>query len=198
MNKTRLWIARLLIVVTVMLSGCIHHEIVFEDLSYDINATKQDARMVAIIDQDNLGKIVPVRAVITGIAQSWDVQPGEMLKQVADVELPQMFTRYESVSTYTERNPVEHPLILKLAVPVYKFENFHAMIAVRAIATAGDKVLFDRTYSADGATQVSLMIWGMAYTMKYAIRLSSLDAYQKIFTDIRGDLTTVMTSAEIK
>lgn len=196
MNRTRPWIAQLLLVVTVMLPGCMHHEIAFEDLSYDINAAKHDARMVVVIDEDNLRKIVPVRYFFTGIAQSWDVQPGEMLKQVSDAELPQMFTRYESMSTYIERKPVDPPLILKLAVPVYKFDNFHAEITVQATATVGDKVLFDRTYSADGETQVALMVGGMAYAMKYAIRISSLDAYKKIFTDIRGDLTTAMASAK--
>jgi hypothetical protein len=198
MNRMRPWAARLMLVATAALVGCVHHRIAFNDLSYDINATKQDATIVAVIDDDTLESIVSIRALITGIAQTWDVQPGEMLKQIADVELPQMFKHYEFASTYKEHNPVERPLILKLSVPAYKFENYHAIIIVHAVATVGDKVLCDQTYSADGETQVALVVWGKAYALKSAVRHSSLDAYKKIFTAIRGDLTKVMAPAETK
>jgi hypothetical protein len=53
---------------------------------------------------------------------------------------------------------------------------------------AGRKLLLKKTYSAEGASQGSKMFWAGAFGMKSAIRQSSLDAYKKVFAQLREDL----------
>lgn len=80
----------LLLVSIVWLSGCAH-SISFQELQYDISSKRYDESVVAVIDSNTLERTVSIRSFMTGIAHSWDARPGQMLKQVADIELPQMF-----------------------------------------------------------------------------------------------------------
>src|SRR5213594_1219965 len=114
-------------------TACIHHRIEFSDIQHPISTPKQNAAVVVVIDQATLDQTVEVHSWMTGIAHSWDARPGQMLKQVADVELPQMFSWYELTPAY--RPPAAgaaRPLALQLTVPSYRFENFHATVSVHA------------------------------------------------------------------
>jgi len=152
--------------------------------------------VVVVIDQATLDQTVEVHSWMTGIAHSWDARPGQMLKQVADVELPQMFSWYELTPAY--RPPAAgaaRPLALQLTVPSYRFENFHATVSVHAIARgSGEASLFEKTYTKDGDTQGGKMFWGGAFAMKSAILQSSHDAYKKVFADRRQDLKVALDS----
>ena len=175
-------------------TACIHHRIEFSDIQHPISTPKQNAAMVVVIDQATLDQTVDVHSWMTGIAHSWDARPGQMLKQVADVELPQMFSSYEVTATYQPpTGGADRPLALQLTVPSYRFENFHATVTVRAIAHGSSEApLFDKTYTKDGDTQGGKMFWGGAFAMKSAIRQSSYDAYKKVFADLRQDLQEVL------
>ena len=177
-----------------LLSGCAHR-IAFEDVRYSTGAIKQDATVVAVIDDTTLNNTVTIRSFMTGIAHSWDVQPGEMLKQVAEIELPQMFSSYEFSSGKQDPNLTGRRLLVNMTIPSYVFEDFHATITVRAVAqAAGSKVLFDRTYKAEGESKGAKMFWAGAFGMKSSIRQSSLDAYKKIFAEMRVDLAKAVES----
>ncbi|MEP7154484.1 MAG: hypothetical protein ABI905_01830 [Betaproteobacteria bacterium] len=180
--------AFLLCAVLLVLTGCAHR-VAFEDVRYTIGGQRQLHTIVAVIDEATLAKVVPIRAYMTGIAQSWETQPGEMLKAVADLELPQMFERYESATRLPAADNAVRKLTLVLTIPHYDFSEFHASIRVRAVATATDgKTLFDKVYSGEGETQGGKMFLSGAFGMKSAIRQSSLDAYKKIFAQMRTDL----------
>ena len=183
------------LVATLGLSGCAH-QIAFQDARYSIQSKRYDASIVAVIDQDTLHNTVSIRSFMTGIAQSWDAEPGLMLKQVADIELPQMFDQYRFASSYEEPKGSGRRVILEMTIPSYQFADFHATITVRAIAYApGKHVLFDRTYTDAGVTEGSKMFWAGAFGMQSAVRTSSLDAFKKIFTSIRGDLKDALRTA---
>lgn len=80
--------------VAIAATGCAH-QVSFQDAKYETGAKQQAASVVAVIDQATLENKVAIRSFMTGIANSWEVQPGDMLKQVVDIELPQMFANYE-------------------------------------------------------------------------------------------------------
>lgn len=182
-----------LFVYFVMLSGCTHL-ISFDNVNYSILKEQKDAGVIVVIDQFTLGKRVNIKSFMTGIAHNWNAMPGQMLKQVADIELPQLFKHYELSQEYGEPKKGRSRLTLVMTIPRYDFSNFQASFTVRAIAYGHDKkVLFDKEYLEVGISQGGKMFWGGAFAMKSAIRQSSLDALKKIFISLRSDLMTVLT-----
>jgi hypothetical protein len=194
MAKFRNGFTALLVILSAALSGCAH-QIAFENAHYHTGAKRQQGAVVAVIDEATLRNTVSIRSYMTGIAHSWDAQPGEMLKQVADIELPQMFQQYE-FSTSTPERPAGRPIVLKLSVPGYNFADFKALVTVRAVATGADgRLLFDRAYLGEGESQGAKMFWAGPFGMKSAVRQSSLDAYKKVFEKMRADLSQALEAA---
>ncbi len=178
-------------------TGCPHHQIAFQDIGYSIESQQQDASILVVIDQATIQQIVSIRSFMTGIANSWDARPGEMLKQVADIEFPQMFKSYEAADSYKEPRESKNRITLVLTVPNYSFDDFHATITVRAIASGPDRAaLFDNFYIQQGESQGAKMFWAGAFGMKSAIRQSSFDAYKKIFVALRSDLAKVLQNVQ--
>lgn len=172
-------------------SGCTHR-VSFEDIAYAIDDEQRTETLIVVLDPATEANRVPIRAFMTGIAHSWEAEPGAMLRDVADVEFPQMFASYRVVPEYEE--PPGSGVTLALTVPHYQFAEFHATTTVRAIAYApGRTVLFDRSYTESGPTQGAKMFWGGAFGMKSAIRQSSFAAYKKIFERLRSDLRSALS-----
>ncbi len=185
-----------LALLALLAAGCAHQVTFDRPTPYTISVPRQDVGMTAVIDQHTLSNKVPIRSFMVGIAHSWEVQPGDMLKQIADIELPQMFSDYEFSTTYKERPHAVKAIILELAVPSYQFEDFRAKVSVTASAyEPGRRQLLQRTYSAEGVTQGAKMFWGGPFAMKSAIRQSSLDAYKKVFEQLRPDLLRAIQSS---
>ena len=182
-----------LFVYFIMLSGCTHL-ISFDNVNYPILEEQKDAGVIVVIDQFTLGKRVNIKSFMTGIAHNWNAMPGQMLKQVADTELPQLFKHYQFSHEYGEPQKGNPRLTLVMTVPQYYFASFRASFTVRVIAYGpGKVVLFDNTYSEVGIKQGGKMFWGGAFAMKSAMRQSSLDALKKIFIKLRMDLMAVLT-----
>ena len=181
-------------------AGCAHQVTFDRPAEYTISASRQEVGVTAVIDQNTLTNKVVIRTfgVVIGmfmipIAHTWEVEPGDMLKQVADIELPQMFSRYELANAYGEPAPGPRWIVLELTIPSYQFEEFRAKVSVTASAyDRGRRQLLQKTYSAEGETQGAKMYWAGAFGMKSAIRQSSLDAYKKVFAEIRSDLATAL------
>ncbi len=72
-------------------AGCAHQVTLDKPERYAVSAPRQEAGVIAIIDAQTLTHKVTISSFMTGIANSWEVVPGDMLKQVADIELPQTF-----------------------------------------------------------------------------------------------------------
>ena len=68
------------------LVGCAHrYTVAFQDLSYPVATKKYDAGVVAVIDRSTLSNTIQIQSFMAGVGNKWEAQPGEMLKQVADV-----------------------------------------------------------------------------------------------------------------
>ncbi len=186
-----------LLMAALLLGGCAH-QVAFQDAHYAIDTKRYSRSVVAVIDDATLHNQVAIRSFMTGIAHSWNAEPGLMLKQVADIELPQMFVQYRYVDAVADANLDDRPLILQLFVPSYTFADFHATVTVRAVAyTADRRQLFDHSYTETGLTQGGKMFWGGAFAMKSAVRQSSIDAYQKVFARLRGDLNKALQKPDV-
>lgn len=189
---TRWGLFFILLLNSLGLMGC-HHQIAFKDIAYTIESPKQETAILVVIDQNTINQLVPIKSFMTGIAHSWEAQPGQMLKQVADVEFPQMFSSYEWSSVEKEFPSEKGALTLILSVPQYTFGDFHALVTVRAKAyQKKDHILLEKTYTKDGIRQGGKMFWGGAFAMKSAMRQSSFDAYKKVFAELRTDLLRVL------
>jgi hypothetical protein len=183
-----------LIFFCIVFSGCAH-KISFHEIDYSIGAQEHDAGLTVVIDSHTLNREVPIKSFMTGIANSWDVQPGQMVKQVADIEIPQMFKDYRFSEVYPEAPP---HITLEITIPKYEFANFRATFILRAKAYSADKkVYFDNSYTEVGVSQGAKMFWGGAFAMKSAIRQSSFGALKKIFASLRQDLTNVLLQNKI-
>jgi hypothetical protein len=96
-------------------AGCAHQVTLEKPQAYSVATQRQASAITAVIDVETLSSKVEIRSFMTGIAHSWEAQPGDMLRQVADIELPQMFARYDFANTY--REPPADSIVLELATP---------------------------------------------------------------------------------
>ena len=183
-----------LIIFSILFSGCAH-QISFQEVDYSIAAQKFDAGLTAVVDHHTLNNEITIRSFMTGIAHSWNAQPGQMVKQVADIEFPQMVKHYEFSQVFREPQKGSPRITLELTVPQYDFADFQATFNVRAKAYSSEKkVLFDKSYEEIGFSQGAKMFWAGPFGMKSAIRQSSLDALKKIFISLRRDLAEMLLS----
>lgn len=183
-----------LILFFIVISGCAH-KISFHEIDYSIGTQEHDAGLTVVMDRHTLNKEVSIKSFMTGIAHSWDAQPGQMVKQVADIELPQMFKDYRFSEVYPEAPP---HITLEITIPKYEFASFRATFILRAKAYSADKkVYFDNSYTEVGVSQGAKMFWGGAFAMKSAIRQSSFGALKNIFASLRRDLAKVLVQNKI-
>jgi hypothetical protein len=187
-----------LLVLAVSATGCVTHQVTFQDAKYVTDARKNNAAVVAVIDQDTLTRKVVIHSFTTGIANNWEAEPGDMLKQVADIELPQMFSDYQ-FATKDQAPAGNGPgLVLALSVPEYQFADFHAKISVNAVCKARDgRLLFEKRYDGAGPAQGGKMFFGGAFAMKSAVRQSSLAAYKEIFAKLRADMQQALDGGSL-
>ena len=178
--------------IVLFATGC-HHDIRFEDINYSTGSQQYDASLVTVIDPQTAGKTVTIKSWATGIANSWDARPGEMLRQVSDIELPQMFKQYRVSPMYEEPKEGVERLTMDLTIPHYAFSDFHTIVVIQArVYRPGKALVFDKSYREEGDAQGGKMVGAGAFGMKSAIRQSSFDAYKKAFAKIRADLTSVI------
>jgi len=187
----------MLLLAVLLLGGCISHEVGFQDVSYAVapstGAKDPDTALTIVIDPQTRTQTVTIHSFMTGIGNDWNTDPGQMLVDVATIEFPQIFGQTKLVEAYEEPATGTHRAILKLTIPSYKFADFHASITVHAAVYApGTMLLWEKDYSAEGATQGTKMFFGGAFAMKSAIRQSSLDAYKQIFAQLRPELEKIV------
>lgn len=169
--------------------GCAH-QVAFQDVDYVVETEQRQEPLVAVISEEERNRVVAVRSFMTGIAHSWEAEPGRMLVQVAEIELPQMFEHFRLALATSSDPGVFH---LHLSVPDYTFEDFRAKVSVRArLLDEEGQSLLDEVYQAEGPGRGGRMFVGGAFAMKSAMRTSSLEAYKAVFEALRADLEQVL------
>ena len=179
------------------LSGCTH-TVAFQDLHYDIPVDKKSGNVIVVIDKSTLESVVSTHSISTALLNHWNAQPGKMLKQVADVEFPQMYNEYIFSNSFIEPPWKENTFQLVMTVPEYQFKNKHVYYTVRMAVFDESSKLMEKSYSAEGKTQSAKMFWLSIYVMKSVMRQSALDALQKIFKQIRIDLSNLSDLSELE
>ncbi len=169
-----------------LLTSACAHQVAFQDINYRVSEQPRPEALTAVVSQAERARVVPVRSVMTGVAHSWDAEPGAMLVQVAEVELPQMFERFRLLDSAEGQ---DGSYVLHLAVPRYTFANFRASLTLHARLMDPDGMeLLDRLYEAEGPGRGGRMFFGGAFAMKSAMRTSSIEAFQQAFAQLRADL----------
>lgn len=177
-------------------TGC-HHDIRFEDVAYSTGSRQYDAGLVAVISPQTLDQVLTIKSWATGIANSWDARPGEMLRQIADIEFPQMIKSYRLSGQYEEPKDGASRLTVELSVPHYAFSDFHTTVVVQArVYRPGHALVFEKSYREEGDSQGGKMVGAGAFGMKSAVRQSSFDAYKKAFAKLRADLAGVLDKSK--
>ena len=179
----------------ILSTGC-HHDIRFEDIGYSLDQKKFDAGLIAVITPETVSQGRPIISLMTGAIHTWEAHPGEMLRQIAEIEFPQMVRYYHTATAYEEPKEGGQRLTVELSVPHYDFSDFHATVVVQAKTYGPGRVLiFDKSYRSEGDTQGGKMFWGGAFAMKSAIRQSSFQAYKSVFSKLRFDVGLILDKA---
>lgn len=176
-----------LIFLIVFMSGCTH-TVAFQELNYDVAIDKKSENIIVVIDKNTLESTVSIRSMKAGLINRWDAQPGIMLKQVADIEFPQIYNHYIFSNSLIEPPWKENTFQLVMTIPEYQFKHSHTYYSVGISVFKEHTKLFEKRYQEEGFKQGAKMFWAGAFGMKSAIRQSSLDALKKIFSKIRADI----------
>lgn len=178
------------------LGGCISHPVKFDRASYVVPRSSSNASVVAVIAPEALAEKKTISSWMTGIAHKWEAEPGQMLKDVVEIEFPQAYPSFELAAGYAEPKTGERRATVELSVPSYDFADFHASLTVHAIVYGpGKTILLDKSYSAEGFRQGAKMFWGGPFAMKSAMRQSSLDAFKQAFAQLRPDVDRVLADS---
>ena len=175
-------------------TGC--HSVSFHELAYQIPTQTYDVPVTVVINQNTLDQKVSVRSFMTGIGNRWDIKPGDMLQQIADVEFHQMFNGHRIVADLPSKSDHSQGLVVQMSVESYQFENFHASvnIGVKVFTDTKKPSVLDKSYHGNGSEQGGKMFGLGAFGMKSAVRQSSLIAYKEVFTSLRADLIEILRS----
>lgn len=126
-----------------------------------------------------------VRAITTGIANSWVVDFGRILD--ATMSGNDMRTAFDEVKKVSSPEGVPG-LLLRFSLRRYDFSDFQATVALGISARNDGTEILTNTYSATGISQGGKMFWGGAFAMQNAMQQSTKSALDQIFTEFIGDL----------
>jgi len=122
MNKVRIFYLSLGQVL--LTAGCLAG-IAFQDdasWAYRIDVEKIDTSVLTIISHGTLDGKYYIRSFWAGPQNSWEVEAGRMLDQVAHVELPQMFSSVVFANT-SQGGAGDGKLLLSLDLESYEFSE---------------------------------------------------------------------------
>lgn len=182
---------RLALPALLLVTGCNQHKVEFQDTSwhYLIGGPHLQEAVTVVIDPATLSLNVPIHSFTAGITNVWDARPGEMLRQVARVELPQMFTECHWTDTTPAAVPQGDAFVIELSIAHYTFKDFQASLTMHARVTrAGGRVVVDQDYAGIGPRQTEKMFLAGPFGMKSSVRQSSLAAFKIAFARLRSDL----------
>jgi hypothetical protein len=125
------------------------------------------------------------RAMVTGYANLWIVEFGQMLDAaLMSADAQRAFGGISKVSDAKATGPD----LLVFDLQHYSFEDFGAHIVLTVSIVTADGVAFEKIYTQDGKSQGSKMFWGGAFAQKNAVQQSTKLALDEILGQLIVDL----------
>lgn len=190
----RYQVTRIAVLLTsiLMLSSCTLPHYVHSDYVQYLSNNKGQTTFSRIsvktfyyLDQQTQSHHKEIRSIMTGYANQWIVEFGQILDytmQFGDIQ--QAFISLEKTEAPSKTND----LLLTFKLVDYRFEDFEATVNLRVTATYKGTVLFEKPYEATGRSQGGKMFWGGPFGMKNAIQQSTKLALDSILTRFMSDL----------
>lgn len=125
------------------------------------------------------------RAAVTGYANLWIVEFGQMLDAAmmsADVQ-----RAFDGISKVPDTKAAEGDLLV-FSLQHYSFEDFGAHIVLAVSVVTSDGIAFEKTYAQAGKSQGGKMFWGGAFAQKNAVQQSTKLALDEILGQLIVDL----------
>ena len=128
------------------------------------------------------------RAISTGYANLWIVEFGKMLDDtLMSADVQEAFGALQKVSDTS--GSLNSLLIFDLQS--YTFEDYGAHMSLKISLYRSGQEVFSKTYSQDGRTQGSKMVWGGVFAQKNAVQQSTKLALDKILRQLILDLNAL-------
>jgi hypothetical protein len=190
-------VRRLLVLVLSLaalgLGGCIHHRIAFHPTDpswhHQVGGEPIPVDVFAVVPETTRQAEYEISSFMAGAANRWHARYGEMFVQAVQVELPQLFR----AATLGEGAAPAGTYELSLDVPAYTFSGFAARTTVSAVLRdpAGAELMNER-YEGVGGSDAGKVVGLGVFGMRSAIRQSTLDAYLRVFAQMRDDLRVAL------
>ena len=192
MNRHRIGLLLAAIALSAGVGGCSINHFVKDDypqyLQNNVGASKLPATSFEAkyeVTPATAGHKYEFRSVMTGYANNWVVEFGQMLDatlQSKDVQ--GAFRKLDKRGTGEVANLLVFDLI------AYSFGDFGAHVEMKVTVQRSGAPLV-KTYKADGVTQGGKMFWAGVFGMKNAIQQSTKDAVDKILVALITDLNVL-------
>lgn len=134
------------------------------------------------IDEDTEEMTYSFRSAMAGLANTWVVNVGSMLKDYLDTAAVGAF------ASLKEDPSKNRPFHMHFRANSYKFEGMRAHVDLKISVYKGGSMLFEKDYQAEGRSQTGKMFWGGAAGMRHAVHQSTHYAFNDIMADLIADL----------
>jgi len=173
-------------------SGCsIHHSVAADYNRYLTNnyrtktLPKTELHTDYLLSDSTINHLYEFRSVITGYANLWVVEFGEVLKDTLESDyLQDAFGKLEK----NKSNHLNAENLIIFTLENYEFKNFRAYISLNISLLHNKNIILKKTYHVEGKAQGGKMVWGGVFAMKNAIQQSTKLALDTILSDFIHDV----------
>jgi len=176
----------------ILCSGCSINNFVGADYSrYLMNnyrtktLPKTELHTDYLLSNSTINHRYEFRSAITGYANLWIVEFGEILKDT--LESKYLYDAFGKLEERENKNSYTENLIV-FTLENYEFKHFRAYISLNVSLLHNKNIIIKKTYHVEGKAQGGKMFWGGAFAMKNAIQQSTKLALDAILSDFIQDI----------
>lgn len=175
----------LVFAVLILFSGCAHYVEFKSPDTYQYSSVVP-FKAAFYMDKNLKDKMYSGRAWSSGIANSWDVPVGQVVREYAAAYLKTGFADFAEVDS---PNKTVGDILIKVTDINYYMEGqaSHSDVTF-VIENLSGKQVFNKTYHADGPSGYGRVIAGGAFAQKSAIRQSTHVVMENIFKNLMEDI----------
>lgn len=176
-------------------SGCAYN-VAFKEIDTYQYETTIPLKTALYMNETLKGKMYSGRAWSSGIANRWDVPVGDAVHKYAVAYLTKGFASFSEIDSLKEKTAYD--LLVKVDEINYYMEGQAAHCDLTfVIENSSGKVVFRKTYHADGPSGYGRVFAAGAFAQKSAIRQSTHVVMENIFKNFMDDVRTNFNSWEI-